>query len=97
MKLVYTDHLKTRLKQREISTELVTKVIEKNEQAFWDNLRDRHIIVSKVIYKDKARHVLVAYDKIGKNIEVVTIHPISSKEIDQKIKSGRWTDEKIED
>lgn len=95
MKLIYTNHLKTRLKERGIHKHLVKDIFEKSEQLYWDNLRDRHIVISKVTYKGQKRNVLAAYDKIGNKAEVVTIHPISDSEITKKVKSERWTSEKV--
>lgn len=94
MKLIYTDHLKTRLAQRRISINIVKKIFEKSEVSYWDNLRSHHIIVSNVTYKGKQRKVLAAYDKIEDNIEVVTIHPITGVQIKQRLNSGRWIYEK---
>lgn len=47
-------------------------------------------MVSKVTYKGKLRKMLAAYDKIGDATEIITTHPISDKEINQRINSGRW-------
>lgn len=95
MKLVYTDHLKTRLKQREIPLKIVREIFENGQENYWDELRSRHIVVATVVYKGKLRKVLAAYDRIGSRTEVVTIHPITDEEIQQKLKSGRWSHEKI--
>lgn len=91
MKLILTAHLETRLKQREIPIQIVRKVFDKNEERYWDNLRKHYIVVSKVRYKGKHRKVLAAYDKIGEDKEVITIHPISDEEISQRLDLGRWT------
>src|SRR3990167_10267698 len=74
MKLLYTDHLKSRLKQRGIPLIIVKEIFGKPLGYYWDNLRKRHIVVSKVDYKGKQRKVLAAYDRIGMTKEVVTIH-----------------------
>lgn len=94
MKLVLTDHLKDRLKSRSISTKIVDEIFEKSEKFYWDNLRNRHVVVSKVAYKGKLRKMLAAYDKIGDKIEVVTTHPITDAEIKNRLISGRWNHEK---
>lgn len=39
MKLIYTDHLKTRLKQREISLNLVKEIFDKNVLAAYDIIK----------------------------------------------------------
>lgn len=95
MKLVYTDHLKTRLKQRGIQIKIVREIFENGQENYWDELRSRHIIVATVVYKEKLRKVLAAYDRIGARAEVVTVHPIGDEEIQQRLESGRWTYEEI--
>lgn len=95
MKLVYTDHLKTRLKQRGIPTKMVREIFENGQEHYWDELRSRHIVVAIVVYKGKLRKVLAAYDRIGSRAEIVTIHPITDEDIQQRLKSGRWIYEEI--
>ena len=94
MKLVYTEHLKTRLRQRGISLRLVKEIFTKNEEHYFDNLRRHYIVVSLLRYKDKMRKVLAAYDIIGEKAEVITIHPIEDEEIKIRLISGRWSHEK---
>ncbi len=97
MKFILTDHLKSRLKLRGISEKTVDSIFKKAEEFYWDNLRQHHIVISKVIYKDKLRKMLVAYDTIGDEIEVITTHPITDVEIKQRLISGRWIYEKKQD
>lgn len=40
--------------------------------------------------------MLVAYDKIGERVELITTHPITDSEINQRLESGRWKYEKRE-
>lgn len=89
--IIFTNHLKTRLKQRKIPPRLITEVFNKSEENYFDNLRQRHIVISKVLLKGKARKYLLAYDKINAGVEAVTIHPVSNVQIKQKLESGRWT------
>ena len=95
MKLILTSHLKERLILRGISEKIVEEIFEKSEEFYWDNLRNRHVVVSKVIYKGKLRKMLAAYDKIEVITKVVTTHPITDKEIKNRLISGRWSYEKI--
>lgn len=94
MKLILTDHLKERLISRDISETIVDEIFEKSEEFYWDSLRNRHVMVSKVTYKGKLRKMLAAYDKIGDRTEVVTTHPITDGEIKNRLISGRWSYEK---
>ncbi len=97
MKLVYTNHLKTRLAQRGIAVAIVKEIFDKAQERYFDNLRKRHIVIARVRYEGKLRKVLAAYDKIGKIVEVITVHPISDKQITQRLNSGRWIKGKNEE
>lgn len=94
MKFILTDHLKSRLKLRNISGSIVENIFKESQEFYWDNLRNHHVAVGQAQYKGKMRKMLVAYDKIGNTIEFITVHPITAEEIDQRVKSGRWMYEK---
>lgn len=94
MKLIFTDHLETRITQREIPLGLVEEIFEKSEENYWDNLRNRYIVISSVNYKGKQRKLLAAYDRIGEDKKVITVHPISDEGIQRRLFSGRWNHER---
>ena len=95
MQIIYTKHLKSRAKQRKIPIKLVKEVLENAEEFYFDNLRSHSIVIAKINYKGKLRKMLVSYDKIRLQFEVITIHPISEKDINQKVESKRWINEKV--
>ena len=97
MKLILTDHLKSRLKLRNIAGKTVENIFRKKEEYYWDNLRQHHVTIAKITYKGKLRKMLAAYDTIGDETEVITAHPITDAEIKQRLISGRWTYEKKQD
>lgn len=90
MKIVFTDHLKNRLKQRGIPLAIVRQVFDEAKEYYFDNLRNHHIVIANVLYKEKVRKTLVAYDTIVNVIEAITIHPITNEQIDRRLSSGRW-------
>ncbi len=51
-------------------------------------------MISLVIYKGRQRKMLAAYDRIGEDIEVITVHPISDEQIQRRLSSGRWDHER---
>lgn len=97
MKLILTDHLKSRLKLRNISERTIENIFKKGQEFYWDNLRQHHVVISKVTYKGRVRKMLAAYDTIRDETEVITAHPIKDAEIKQRLISGRWTHEKKQD
>lgn len=90
MKIVYKLHLKIRLKQREIPIDYPRQIIEFPEQEYFDTLAKRNIAIKKLYFEGKLRNIVVAYDIIKDRIEIVTVHIISSKEIENKVRVGRW-------
>lgn len=97
MRLIYTNHLKSRLKQRNIPVSVVKKTFVGADEFYWDTLRNHSIVVNTVSYKGKRRKVLAAYDTIDGTYEVITIHPITDEQIKQRVISGRWEHEKNKD
>lgn len=93
-KIIVTTHLKTRLKQRGISTKIIKEIFDQSLENYWDNLRNHHIVIGRVNYQEKYRKVLAAYDKIENIKEVITIHPITDEQIKNRLASGRWSYEK---
>lgn len=90
MKLIFTDHLKTRLKQRKIPGKFVRDVFKQSSEKYWDKLRNHHIVVGSFLYGKITRKALVAYDIIGETLEVITIHTITDEQIKQRLSIGRW-------
>lgn len=70
---------------------MVKEIFLNTEERYFDHLRNHSIVIGNALYKGRVRKMLAAYDKIGDKFEVVTTHPISDKQIAQRIKSGRWT------
>ena len=95
MKIIYRPHLKRRLKERKIPHDYPKKIYLKSKQKYFDLETNHHIAISRLIYSNKSRNIIISYDIIGQNIEIITVHPMSDKEIGNKIKSERWVkDEK---
>lgn len=90
MKIVYRAHLKRRLHERKIPDDYPKKIYLAAEQKYFDAATSHNIAVSKLKYAEKLRSMAVSYDIIGEQIEIITIHPISDKEIGNKIKTRRW-------
>lgn len=96
MKVLFTKHLKFRLKQRRIPTKIAREIIKTAQEYYWDALRKHHIMVAEVQYKNKLRKVLLSYDKIAGGVELITLHPIASQQIQNRLNSGRWGYEKTD-
>lgn len=95
MKIILRPHLIIRLKQRKIPQGYPSKILAKPEFKYFDNLTGHFIAVRKLEYNKKLRLMSAAYDIIGEEIQIITVHPVSKQEIVNKIQRKRWVkDEK---
>lgn len=88
--IVYTDHLKLRLKIRKISYDYPNIIFNEPEQEFFDRVEENYIAIKKLKYSNKERNMMIAYEKKGSDIEIITIHPIKEEKIINRTISGRW-------
>lgn len=90
MRTILQPHLKIRLKQRLIPQSFPKQVVTEAEQNYFDSSTKHYIAVKVLKYEGKYRPMVVAYDIIADEIQIITIHPATKQEINNKIKSGRW-------
>lgn len=90
MKIILQPHLKIRLNQRKISPSFPKKILSKPDFNCFDSQTNHLIAVKKLEYNEKLRLMVVAYDIMGSEIQVITVHPIAEQEIDNKLRRGRW-------
>ena len=90
MKIIYTAHLKFRLKVREIPSLLPKEIFKKAQEHYYDSSTGHYVVVHKIKFKDKIREFALTYDKREDVIEIITIHPIKAYQKISRINSGRW-------
>ena len=90
MKIVLRPHLEIRLAQRLIPRDYPKKIILNPEEKYFDTATNHKIAVKRLEYSGKLRPMALAYDIIGLEIQVITIHPVSKHEIENKLNRGRW-------
>lgn len=90
MKILLSSHLEIRLKERKIPRNYPKKIISKPDAQYIDTRTGYNIAMRRMKYNYKLRPMVVVYDIIGLEAQVITIHPISHKEINNKLKRGRW-------
>jgi len=86
----YTEHLRLRLKVRDIPKELPRKILSEADERYWDTKTYKWIALKKVKYKNKEREFIVVYEKTAEIINLVTVHPIKVYQKYHRIKTGRW-------
>lgn len=90
MKIIYRPHLRRRLKEREIPKDYPKKILQGSEKNYLDTITDHNIAIKRLRYNSKLRSMVIVYDIIGKNRDIVTIYPISESELRNRLKPGRW-------
>jgi len=89
-KIIYTEHLKFRMKVRNVQNDMPKKIIMTSTEKYFDIFTKHKIAIKKVEYNDKERDMMICYDEYEDKTEIVTIHPIGFHQKLQRIRSGRW-------
>ena len=90
MNIIYTAHLKFRLKVRNIPTPLPKRVFKEAKEHYYDNSTGHYVAIHKLNFNDKIRDFAVTYDKKDDIMEIITIHPLKTYQKIARINSGRW-------
>jgi hypothetical protein len=90
MKIIYTAHLKFRLKLRNIPYSLPKKLLKDAKEHYYDRLTGYYVAVHKLGFNNKIREFALTYDRKGDVIEIITVHPIKAYQKIARINSGRW-------
>lgn len=94
MKIVYSQHLISRLKLRKIPNGLAKKVYRNKEVELYDVIKRHYIALSKQELFGKMRLLVVVFDRFEDRIELITLYPTDEQEVNNRIKAGRWIYEK---
>lgn len=92
MIVVYTPHLKKRLEERQIPKDYPKRIYYRPDFKFFDAKTERLISIKKLFYNERNRYMMISfdYDKINKEIRIITIHPENKKEIDNRVSRRRY-------
>lgn len=90
MKIVLIPHLKIRLKERKIPQNYPKTIIQDSEEKYRDVDTGYNIAVKSMEYNGKLRPMVTAYAIMESEIQAVTVYPTSRKDIESKLKRGRW-------
>lgn len=90
MKIVYTNHLKFRLRIREIPYGLPEKIFNQTKEHYYDKIAKHNVAIDSVELKGKIREMAVIYDELADRVEIITVHPLKPYQKISRVKSGRW-------
>ena len=86
----YSEHLEDRLVLRHIERDLPERIIREAERSFTDIATGYRIAVATVVYRGGDHLMMVAFEETGSEIVAVSIHPLEERDVDRKIRNGRW-------
>lgn len=89
-RIVYCEHLRDRLRLREIDEELPRQTILRAERVFRDMATGYRIAIANVPYLGTEHLMMVAFEVRGDFATAVTIHPLRVEDVEAKLRSGRW-------
>ncbi len=90
MNILLSSHLKIRLRERKIPQNYPSKILSQPDRQYIDTVTNHSIAVKKLAYNRKVRPMVVVYDIIESEMQVITIHPITDQEIANKLERRRW-------
>lgn len=89
-RVVYTDHLKLRMKIRKIPKNYPKMIFEKPEQRYYDVAERNSIAIKRLRYNKKLRNMMIAYEEKNGEVDIITVHPITKEKIANRVTKGRW-------
>lgn len=89
-KIVYTDHLRLRMKLRGIPQTLPKQIWMEAKERYYDRATQHSIAVMSCKIKDRIREYALSYDEKGEVVQLITAHPIKELQKLSRIKTGRW-------
>jgi hypothetical protein len=86
----YSDHLEDRLVLRHIGRDVPEHIIRQAERTFTDTATGYQIAVVTVAYRRVNHLMMVVFEETESEVVAVSIHPLDERDVDRKIRNGRW-------
>lgn len=96
MEVKYSDHLRFRIRVRGIPEPMPEQIYRESKQHYYNHHTLRHIAIMEVHYRQRRTLMMIAYDQMPDHVEIITIHPITRDQIQERLRTGRWTHEQTE-
>jgi hypothetical protein len=85
-RVVWTDYLIYRANLRGYDLEEIEKILRYSDERYFDVATNRLIVIGR--HND--RTVMIPYERNGETLTPITIHVITRKQINYRLKSGRF-------
>lgn len=89
-KVIYTDHLRFRMKLRGIPQGLPSEIWREARERYYDQATGHWVAVMALKIKERIREWALSYDEKEDGIHLITVHPIKELQKLTRIKTGRW-------
>ncbi|MFQ6118592.1 MAG: hypothetical protein ACE5KE_01755 [Methanosarcinales archaeon] len=90
LEIRYNEHLKLRIKSREVPYLLPKQIYTDADEYYYDSRTKHYIAIKKTFYNEKIRDMAISYDVYADYIEIITIHPLKKNQKENRIKTKRW-------
>lgn len=90
IKIVYTDHLRLRIRLRGIPKALPKQIWMEAKERYYDRATEHYIAVMAYKIRERVREFALSYDEKEGVIQLITVHPIKELQKLSRIKTGRW-------
>jgi hypothetical protein len=91
VQVIYSDHLRFKIRVRQIPEDLPERIYRESRQRYYNHHSVRHIAVMETHYQRRRILMMIAYDQLLDHVEIITIHPITKQQIQDRLTTGRWT------
>ena len=90
LQVVYTDHLRLRMKLRSIPKSVPKQIWMESKERYYDQATEHYIAIMPCRIKDRVTEFALSYDEKGNLVQLITVHPIKELQKLSRIKTGRW-------
>ena len=90
IKIIYTDHLRLRMKLRGISKLLPKQIWVDAKERYYDRATEHYVALMNFKLKERIKTFALSYDERENVVYLITIHPIKELQKLSRIKTGRW-------
>jgi len=91
MDIRYSQHLKFKMRVRQISENMPKRIYHESKKRFYNHQTFRRIAIMEISYHRHRTLMMIAYDQYSDYVDIITIHPITKEQIRQRQRTGRWT------
>lgn len=90
MKIIYSNHLEMRIKERGFPHEYPNTIYNDPDEKYFDNINNSYIAIKTMLYFKKMRKISIAYIFIEQDVKIKTIHTEETSKINYKLRTGRY-------